>query len=448
MTALVLCAVLLCLSGCLSSTEAATGLNTVRPKTKCEQERDGGSGLIGAFVPRCDKDGQYEREQCHGSTGYCWCVDSTGQERPGTITPPGTPSINCEEPFRPKTKCEQERDGGSGLIGAFVPRCDKDGQYKREQCHGSTGYCWCVDSTGQERPGTITPPGTPSINCEEPVRPKTKCEQERDGGSGLIGAFVPRCDKDGQYEREQCHGSTGYCWCVDSTGQERPGTQTRPGNPRPRLNCKEPAKPGVCPSKRYTPKECDMIRYVMAPKTCTDDSDCVKKNEKCCSNGCIRQCTAPAPAPVNPGVCPSRRYTPGKCAVIRFVSCTNDSDCSKKEKCCSNGCGLQCMAPVTVNPGVCPSRRYTPEKCAVISFVSCTNDSDCSKKEKCCSNGCGLQCMAPVTVNPGVCPSRRYTPEKCAVIRFVSCTNDSDCSKKEKCCSNGCGLQCMAPVTV
>ncbi|TNN65288.1 Saxiphilin [Liparis tanakae] len=37
------------------------------------------------------------------------------------------------------------------------------------QCHGSTGHCWCVDVTGQERAGTRTPPGRPSVDCDRPV---------------------------------------------------------------------------------------------------------------------------------------------------------------------------------------------------------------------------------------------------------------------------------------
>lgn len=34
----------------------------------------------------------------------------------------------------------------NNLIGVFVPRCDKDNGelYKKLQCHGSTGFCWCV----------------------------------------------------------------------------------------------------------------------------------------------------------------------------------------------------------------------------------------------------------------------------------------------------------------
>uniref|UniRef100_A0A3B1IPG4 Thyroglobulin type-1 domain-containing protein n=1 Tax=Astyanax mexicanus TaxID=7994 RepID=A0A3B1IPG4_ASTMX len=53
-------------------------------------------------------------------------------------------------------------------IGAFVPECDEQGQYRPQQCHGSTGHCWCVDSRGQERQGTRTPPGTSPYNCDAP----------------------------------------------------------------------------------------------------------------------------------------------------------------------------------------------------------------------------------------------------------------------------------------
>ncbi|XP_016105651.1 nidogen-2-like [Sinocyclocheilus grahami] len=231
----------------------------VHPKTQCEQHRDslqsgnGGVPLVGAFIPQCDEEGQYRPQQCHGSTGHCWCVDSRGQERAGTRTPPGTPSRNCDEPVRPKTQCEQHRDslqsgnGGVSLVGAFIPQCDEEGQYRPQQCHGSTGHCWCVDSRGQERAGTRTPPGAPRINCDEPVLPKTQCEQHRDslqsgnGGVPLVGAFIPQCDEEGQYRPQQCHGSTGHCWCVDSRGQERAGTRTPPGAPR--INCDKPVPP-------------------------------------------------------------------------------------------------------------------------------------------------------------------------------------------------------------
>ena len=39
----------------------------------------------------------------------------------------------------------------------FIPECIGEGRYRAEQCHNSTGYCWCVDSqTGKPIPGTST----------------------------------------------------------------------------------------------------------------------------------------------------------------------------------------------------------------------------------------------------------------------------------------------------
>lgn len=107
--------------------------------------------------------------------------------------------------MRPKTHCEQRRDSaqttspeGYPILGVFVPQCDANGQYSPQQvslwpfhklvfavhasfytcppllfafllqCHGSSGHCWCVDSTGQERPETRTLPGTTPRDCDKP----------------------------------------------------------------------------------------------------------------------------------------------------------------------------------------------------------------------------------------------------------------------------------------
>uniref|UniRef100_A0A8D0B1Y7 Nidogen 2 n=1 Tax=Sander lucioperca TaxID=283035 RepID=A0A8D0B1Y7_SANLU len=141
-------------------------------------------GHPGAFIPQCDSDGRYQPLQCHGSTGHCWCVDSRGQERAGTRTPPGTQ----HEPERPKTHCEHHRDRvqttspeGYPIVGAYLPQCDAEGQYLPRQCHGSTGhcwcttYCWCVDQDGREVPGTrshdvVKPACLPSV-APPTVRP-------------------------------------------------------------------------------------------------------------------------------------------------------------------------------------------------------------------------------------------------------------------------------------
>ncbi|RWS10862.1 hypothetical protein B4U79_06598, partial [Dinothrombium tinctorium] len=47
---------------------------------------------------------------------------------------------------------------------------------------------------------------------------------------GLLGAYRPQCDSDGNFEPLQCNPSTGECWCVDKTGLEFSNTR-RKGKP-------------------------------------------------------------------------------------------------------------------------------------------------------------------------------------------------------------------------
>ena len=55
-----------------------------------------------------------------------------------------------------RSKCQQEFDAiPGGIVGAFVPQCEEDGSYSKVQCHGSTGYCWCVDELGTKLEETI-----------------------------------------------------------------------------------------------------------------------------------------------------------------------------------------------------------------------------------------------------------------------------------------------------
>ena len=164
---------------------------------------------------------------------------------------------------KPKSKCEKERDAATnGLpsVGAFTPQCESDGSYSSVQCHGSTGYCWCVDGEGNklietelrfERPNCtegklcttlchiipnrpyhllILQHNVPFSKLLVVAKPKSKCEKERDAatnGPPLVGAFTPQCESDGSYSSVQCHSSTGYCWCVDGEGNKLIETELR-----------------------------------------------------------------------------------------------------------------------------------------------------------------------------------------------------------------------------
>ncbi|KAL1251787.1 hypothetical protein QQF64_019583 [Cirrhinus molitorella] len=101
--------------------------------------------------------------------------------------------------------------------------------------------------------------------------------------------------------------------------------------------------------------------------------------------------------PIKPGVCPKNNLEDsmfGVCAEL----CSQDDDCPDNQKCCSNGCGHQCMVPYAGKPGSCP--KILGEGLCV---EMCSQDDDCPTNKKCCSNGCGHECMAPYKGKPGMC---------------------------------------------
>ncbi|KAM7443673.1 hypothetical protein ABFA07_007562 [Porites harrisoni] len=260
--------------------------------TPCQKEyleaTGGPPGMVGQFIPHCHRDGSYSPLQCHASTGFCWCSTTDGKKIPNTKIR-GQPSCS---------RCKQQAYEATHplRIGAYVPRCNDDGSYKRVQCWGSTGQCWCVTADGTEVPGTrrrgqpkcdtneavvsafsiestcdngkkwqlckdvcktATCTKNPDAKCVSPMggcgsdacQPKfydslgkqvqcmTECQQKAYEATrkGLIGAFIPKCNEDGTYARVQCWGSTGYCWCASEDGTEWPGTRVR-GQPKCDVN--------------------------------------------------------------------------------------------------------------------------------------------------------------------------------------------------------------------
>lgn len=96
--------------------------------------------------------------------------------------------------------------------------------------------------------GSITEGVTITLPVPEPTeRPPTMCERWRQsllehyGGSPRGDQYVPQCDAGGAFTPLQCHGDSGYCWCVDESGREIQGTRSEPGSPPP---CKSRAPQG------------------------------------------------------------------------------------------------------------------------------------------------------------------------------------------------------------
>lgn len=49
-----------------------------------------------------------------------------------------------------------------GLVGSYVPQFDSNGKLLPKQCHGSSGYCWCIGPNGEKK--NMTPPGV-ELKC-------------------------------------------------------------------------------------------------------------------------------------------------------------------------------------------------------------------------------------------------------------------------------------------
>ncbi|XP_028042557.1 keratin-associated protein 10-5-like, partial [Bombyx mandarina] len=87
----------------------------------------------------------------------------------------------CTQPVH-QTACQQRRalalhtaaESGNPPAWAWVPQCTEDGAYQEVQCRRSDKTCWCVDTAGNEIPGTRTSNSTPT--CASPIEcPETNC---------------------------------------------------------------------------------------------------------------------------------------------------------------------------------------------------------------------------------------------------------------------------------
>ncbi|KXJ12339.1 Equistatin [Exaiptasia diaphana] len=111
-------------------------------------------GRVGAFIPQCKENGEFEEKQCWGSTGYCWCVDKDGQEILGTKIR-GDPDCSNSRVRKALTLCQYQQTIVINIPGSCgPPSCNDDGSFADVQCCASTGYCHCVDKNGKEIVGT------------------------------------------------------------------------------------------------------------------------------------------------------------------------------------------------------------------------------------------------------------------------------------------------------
>ncbi|XP_059952197.1 nidogen-2 isoform X3 [Mesoplodon densirostris] len=224
------------------------GRHNCAPASQAQCIHHGGSSFSCACLPGYAGDG-------HQCTDVDECSENRCHPSATCSNTPGSFSCRCQpgyhgdgfqctpDPTSGLRPCEhQQRDAQAQrthpVAQLHIPQCDEQGHFLPLQCHGSTGFCWCVDPDGQEVPGTRTPPGSIPPRCgpQEPTqRPRTVCERWREsllehyGGTPRDDQYVPQCDDLGYFVPMQCHGKSDFCWCVDQDGREVPGTRSQPG---------------------------------------------------------------------------------------------------------------------------------------------------------------------------------------------------------------------------
>ncbi|VDO28848.1 unnamed protein product, partial [Onchocerca flexuosa] len=106
---------------------------------------------------------------------------------------------------------------------------------------------------------------------------------------------------------------------------------------------------------------------------------------------------------------------------------------------------------IVVKPGECP--HFFGRTC----INQCNSDSECGSTLKCCSNGCGRECVVALDPQPlnslgkendrysnriGKYPPKNYIKNQNCV---TECIYDKECPSIEKCCDSDCGRVCIPP---
>lgn len=131
---------------------------------------------------------------------------------------------------------------GDGRACQDVDECQSNRCHPDAICYNTPGSFTCQCKPGYQGDG---------FHCRPGAVEKTRCQLEREhilGAAGIADTkrplppelFVPECDEHGHYAPTQCHGRSGYCWCVDRDGRELEGTRTRPGMRPPCLSTVAP----------------------------------------------------------------------------------------------------------------------------------------------------------------------------------------------------------------
>ncbi|CAH1270250.1 PEBP1 [Branchiostoma lanceolatum] len=576
-----------CSDGCVMICQNPDTTN--EPVTKCQDQLQNTQPMPGQFVKQCEEDGSFSTQQCHGSAGFCYCAhpqDGTIYRETGRR---GEMKHDCETFWQTKVCSENSHFDTCGH-GDCQPTCENPTPICTQVCIAG---CQCDD-------GFALHDGTciPMSQCErgeDDLEPVTKCQDQLQNTQPMPGQFVKQCEEDGSFSTQQCHGSTGFCYCAhprDGTIYRETGRrgemehdcetfwQTKScgenshfdtcGHGDCQPTCENPAP--ICTQVCIAGCQCD-DGFALHDGTCIpmsqcergeDDSVCGENShfDPCGHGDCQPTCENPAPIctqvciagcqcddgfALHDGTCiPMSQCERGEddsvcgenshfdtcghgdcqptcenpapiCTQVCIAGCQcddgfalHDGTCIPMSQCesgeddsvcgenshfdtCGHGdCQPTCENPAPIctqvciagcqcddgfalhggtcipmsqcesgeddfvfpeRPGTCPALSLSDADCSGPRLYRvCTTDLDCRTAEKCCDLGCGQECVEvrrrepspdrPFRERPGTCPAPSLSDADCSGPRLYRvCTMDIDCHRREKCCNNACGVK-------
>ncbi|GIX81178.1 thyroglobulin type-1 domain-containing protein [Caerostris extrusa] len=102
-----------------------------------------------------------------------------------------------------KSECEENQKKALTRKEKWIPKCTESGKFEALQCYENTSECMCLRPDGTR----VVEPSTKVKSCTCHIH-KDNVDNKR-----LIGAWKPRCEEDGSYQKKQCSGSTGSFSC-------------------------------------------------------------------------------------------------------------------------------------------------------------------------------------------------------------------------------------------
>ncbi|XP_071535769.1 uncharacterized protein [Panulirus ornatus] len=301
---------------------------------QCPFVRSASEELCGG--PRCAAD-----SEC-GHDLKCCVVPGCG---PSCVAPQPPQNLSLEHGLiQGPTMCEYLRDlveleGVS--LAVPTPTCDENGAYEQVQCN-DLGQCWCVDDFGTQLPGTKAS-SRELVICDR-VRAALTC-----------GEML-------------CRLGCDYGFVLD------------PDTACPLCQCRDPCQDVECPTSHI----CQMVDIPCVDGVCPAIPQCVPV---------VEASAAPACPLGEPYTLPETNATLACSPRARALECPQ---------------GYSCFADDSTVEGVCCPSPGNSKKAGQCPFLvpvlsgncdlECSDDSHCPGDAKCCSNGCGTQCIQPIVM--------------------------------------------------